>query len=264
LPASPFRIGEIPYLNSVPFYWDKSVPSNSGLEWVSVPPKTMGHLAREGRIDAGPLSLIDAFSLEDSFEPLGGPSGDCGIAVRRAAKSVLLFSQVPAGQLSGRKIGVTPDTATSVELLRVLLETRAGVSPLYHEGFQPDDAARLLIGNEALRGAVDPELRRAYPVILDLGEEWSLWQNRPFVFARWVVRKNVAPEQKSLLSSVLDRNLKADLSTLSRAAALPSSLPGWTPDQALEYWEAFRFRLGNAEREAISSFRRLAESLPKR
>src|SRR5207244_3518109 len=96
-----------------------------------------------------------------------------------------------------------------------LLEKRDGVFPRYRNGFHPSDSARLLIGDEALRGALDENLRHEFPVIADLGEEWFRWQGLPFVFARWMVGKNISPEDKLRLSEFLDRNLRADLSSLA-------------------------------------------------
>lgn len=264
MPAEPLRVGEIPYLNSLPFYGDKKL---DGCEWIAVPPRQLGDSARSEEIDAGPLSLMDAFSLEDRFEPVGGPAGDTGIAVRAEARSVLLFSRVPVRELEGKALGVTAETATSSRLLRVILEKKVGVSPRYRPfsaGSEADLAACLFIGDEALRRAWSPSFRafrEAFPQVLDLGREWFEWQGLPFVFARWMARKSLDPDDKLRLSRFLDRNLRAGLSSAAEAAARSGRVPGWDAARALDYLRAFEFRLGGPERKAIALFRTLKDDL---
>jgi chorismate dehydratase len=76
--------------------------------------------------------------------------------------------------------------------LRLLLEERYGVQPReYRRGAESGDA-RLVIGDAALE-----EVKRGrFKFVYDLGEEWRRWQELPFVFARWVVRRDLPQEEK--------------------------------------------------------------------
>ena len=69
-------------------------------------------------------------------------------------RSVLLFSRVPLAELDGRAVALSAASATSVQLLRVLLETHRGVTPQYVQESEGADAV-LWIGDRALRQARD-------------------------------------------------------------------------------------------------------------
>lgn len=255
----PIKIAEIPYLNCAPFYWNKGIKNNSArskenfFEWVPVSPKRMGQLARAGKIDAGPISLADSFQLEEDFEPLS----DLGIAVKNSAKSVLLFSKKPIEKLAGCAIGLTPQTVTSSELLKFILEGKYGIEPKYHERFSPADEAQLRIGDEALKEVVKNSSSKHFKFVFDLGEEWSRWQNLPFVFARWMVRKDMDYDARLKLSEILMRNLTLSEKELSLALDWFEKKSGWNYVSAREYLKGFRYRLKEEEKKSISVFRRL-------
>jgi len=109
-------LGMIPFLNSEPFHWNLRLdsfrmipmaPRRMGqLAREGMAPRRMGQLAREGSVDAGLLSLMDWFDLEEGFKPL-----NYGIAVRNKARSVFLFSTREPRHLDGRHIGVTEETS---------------------------------------------------------------------------------------------------------------------------------------------------------
>ncbi len=255
----PLKVGEIPYLNCAPFYWDKKIRVEAGLgiEWVPLPPKALGQLARRAEIDAGPLSLMDSFDVEPYFEPLS----DLGIAVQRHARSVLLFSKRNIAELKGQKLGVSSETSTSSELLKVILRGRYGFDANYSAGFSEQDEARLLIGDSAIRAIQDPVFFRMYNHIYDLGEEWNNWQNLPFVFARWMVRKELAESSKNRLSDYLKHNLEfalKDPGMILSKFPLPSFINAAT---SAEYLKAFTYYLGAREKESIQVFRAFLEKL---
>ena len=104
------NVGRMPYLNSALFY--QAFPDSGPDALRPMVPTAMAGAAREGRVDAGPIPLLDALALDDTFEPLGGYC----IATTVKAQSILLFSTVPIEQLTGRTVGVTDETS----------ETRAG------------------------------------------------------------------------------------------------------------------------------------------
>ena len=123
------KIARIPFLNCAPFYWRS--PQTGKCTLVSVTPKKLGELLREGKLDAGPVSLVDSLECEKDFEPLA----NLGIAVKGPVKSVTLFSSKPVETLAGCKIGLTQDSVTSVKLLKFLLEGYKGIAVNYRDGF---------------------------------------------------------------------------------------------------------------------------------
>jgi predicted solute-binding protein len=109
----------------------------------------LGDLARLGKVDAGVFSFVDGLELVASgeFEWLGA----MGIAGQGPIASILLCGTTDPGSLAGKNIAISPQTATTVRLLEVLLKQEFGVSDASFVAPDAPAAARLLIGDEALR-----------------------------------------------------------------------------------------------------------------
>lgn len=249
-PAPGLRVGKIPYLNSEPFYYGLN---GAGLELYSLPPRALGRMAERGEVDAAPLPLVDYFHLAERFEPLG----DFCIATRREARSVLLFSRKPLEALDGATIAITGETSTSVQLLKVLLRHRYRVWPRAYVELEESCDAFLLIGDQALRHRQGSP---GFPHLYDLGEEWYQWTGLPFVFALWVVRKDLPDPDKAALRSVVARALARGLQALDRIARIRGDT-GLCPAEVIEYLEGFRYVLGAEEQQAIERFRALMAAL---
>ena len=162
-------LARIPYLNAEPFYagWDAASP-----ETVELVPRRLGEEARAGRVDAGLMAAADWFSLEESFERVGG----LGIACRGEVESVLLLGGAPVDSLAGGRVVLTTESSTSAALVRILLGRRFGLADVRYERGEfrdprdiPAGEAWLVIGDSALAA------RRAAPgsVMLDLGQAWA-------------------------------------------------------------------------------------------
>jgi len=236
------RVGRIPYLNSEPFYFDLA-----GHELVPLPPRPLGHAMEAGRVDAGPLSLVDFFRLEPALRPL-----PLGIATSGPAQSVILFSTRPLKELDGAVIGVTDETSTSVRLLRLLLTAKYEVTPrAWVDAGAPSDAV-LLIGDRALR-ALHGDHPTAYPI--DLGTEWVEWTGLPCVFARWGVSASIGAGACAELVDALEASIGRALAALPRIAAARRDV-GLAEAGVLRYLHGFTYRLASDEERAIAELRR--------
>ena len=245
------RIGHMPYLNSEPFYYGID---RERFELTPLPPSAMTQSAREGQLDAGPVPLVAYFQLEDVLTPLGG---FC-IATVEASQSILLFSKRPIEETGGCTFGITGETTTSVQLLKVLLHHRYQVQPEAFVGLENDNDAFLLIGDNALRQrAPKPD----YPYCYDLGTEWHSWTGHPFVFAQWVVRKDLSRDSQEELRQALQKSLEEGLANLDLIAQKRRDL-NMTEKEVLQYLHVFRYVLGPDEQTAIAHFRELLGSLP--
>ena len=245
------RIGRIPYVNSDVFYF--GMAGEAGVELHPLVPRALSNAASEGGLDAGPVPLVTCFELEDSFEPLG----DFCIATGEKARSILLFSKRPIDELDGTVVGVTGETSTSVRLMKVLFAERFLVAPRrYVEVRDVDADAFLLIGDEALRNRHGVA---SYPFLYDLGQEWHEWTGLPFVFARWVVRRDVSDDKVRWLESLISRSIEKGLAAVNEIAATRRDL-NMTSEEVVEYIESFRYRLGEKEMKAIDEFRFLLSS----
>lgn len=247
------RVGQIPYLNSEPFY--HGLPLD-GLELYPMAPRPMGELAKVGGLDAGPFSLVHCFDLEEKFEPLGG----MGISVKGAVRSVVLYSKKPVEALSGALVGVTDETATAVQLMKLLLEQRYQVHPSGYTG--PDASAvdaLLLIGDKALAPRKDLE---QYPYKYDLAWEWLRWQGLPFVFAMWMVRRTLPQELKATLAQKLQKRVAENLEhNLSEIAGNRADL-GMPYEDIASYLKNFRYIFNDEDWQAARTFRAAWQSMP--
>lgn len=249
------RVGHIAYANCAPFFQHLR-DCGCTAEIVPGVPAQLNHRLATGEIDLAPSS---------SFEYARGWRDYCllpGLCIgsRGPVQSVLLFAAAPLEQLQG-EIVVTAESATSVNLLQVLLKEYLGdprVTLVGESG--PVEAvitgggAALLIGDRALRAAKAPPVGCR---IYDLGELW--WQSTglPFVFALWIVRRAVAHRQSAALRTVqqqlgasLDRAL-SDLPALAAAARERE----WMGEGALvAYWRSMTYRLDDEHRAGLEHF----------
>ncbi len=246
------RVGQIPYLNCEPFFHRLAL---EGAELCPMPPSLMGPLALRGELDAAPFSLVQSFDLRDEFESLG----NMGISVIGPVKSILFYSRVPIDELSGAVVGATTQSATAVQLMKVLLEQRFDVRPREYAGLvRPDPDAFLLIGDDALvtHNRVD-----GYPYRYDLAEVWWEWKRLPFVFAVWMVRRGLPPAVKRSLADGLRLNLERNMAGSLDDIARKRQRMGLAAAEVVDYLRAFRYVLDNDDQRAIEEFEGAFRSL---
>ncbi|MEZ4649589.1 MAG: MqnA/MqnD/SBP family protein [Candidatus Eisenbacteria bacterium] len=275
------RVARIPYLNAYPFYVRWEELEERGWSSITMPPRQLGVSMERGDVDAGLMAVCDLIRLEAEFEPvlLTGPSGisSLGIANQDRVDSVLLFVRADDSDrtLGGRRpslslspenkdllesavIGVTGESSTSFRLLRLLLEVRHKIRPTYRRKdlshvLEPDLAAVLVIGDLALRWRYSPP--PGWVQVMDLAREWREWTGRPFVFARWAVRRALPERVKLDFARFLESSLADGLGQLGEIAARTDI--GVEPDHVRAYLENLTYRLGPQELEAESRFREL-------
>jgi len=245
-------IGKIPFLNSVPFY---HAFEKNQFKILPIVPRRMGLLVEKGEIIAGPFSLMDFLRLEDRLELINW----C-IATRDQVKSVMLFSNHGWGDLEGKRIGITDDTATSIRLLQVLLEKKYRVKATFerlHAGVNDYSGydAVLLIGDEALR--CNKFGLEGYELIFDLAKEWYDWKKLPFVFAVWAVQRSLPQDVKDEVCRSVEHSVTSAETKFREIGRLHGRRIGLSEQDVEEYLEGLNFRLGEREREAIREFRKM-------
>lgn len=244
------RVGRVPYLHAEPFY--VAMP-HYGMALYDLAPRAVAMAATQGEIDAGPVPLVECARLHDRFEPV---AGFC-VASAQQARCCLLYSTQPLPALAGARIGVTDEAATALQLLDVLLRMRYQIQPAAYVPLQTDHDAFLLIGNQALR-----QRRGApgFPHTYDLGAEWYAWTGLPFVFARWLVRKDVAPKDKLLLEEALYTGLEDGVDALCQLSRPREDLL-MLPREVTRYIQGFRYYIGRSEQQAMDQFWRYLQQL---
>lgn len=242
----------IPYANAAPFYalWGEAPFAVRNLV-----PRELGREAESGGVDLGLMAAGDFLRLSDRFELLMGPFG---VAARGQVQSVLMFSRRPAAALGGGLISVTPETSTSIRLLRLLLDVQRGLEGVrYVRGLEPAQAdALLMIGDHAMR--MRHKRPEGFTHTLDLGADWLEWTGLAFVYAVWAVRRSLDPAVKQELAAFLESSLAAGLASLPDVARRQTE-PGWMPSEVESYLRRFHYRLGPDDLEGMERFRMLLD-----
>ena len=243
-------VARIPFMYAEPFYNDME---RRGLQLREFLPSGLASALRSGEIDAGPVSLVDTFKLEDQFQPI---SGFC-VSTMEKSRSVLFYSQRPIEELTRARVGVTSEAGTSLQLLQVLLQAKHNVQPEAYVSMEDTYDAFLVTDDQALRqrrGA------RGYPHRYDLGEEWFQWTNLPFVYSRWIARKNMDHMEALVLEDTLYVGLEEGVEALFHESE-PRDRLLMLPKDIVEYIQGFRFFMGLSEYKAVDLFRQYLDRI---
>jgi chorismate dehydratase len=181
-------IAMIPYANMAPF---KEMGPPRGCELVDCLPRESIQALKFKHVWAAAVPVGGLAYLEEEAEFVGR----FGIAVLQEAMSVLFFSDRPFEAFSPRlTIGLTGESASSVRLLYLLLGYQNGFDAMPHLVSKGEAGnGELVIGDRALNWAREYQQRgqvRGYRHVADLAALWYGRFRLPFVFARWVVRKD--------------------------------------------------------------------------
>jgi chorismate dehydratase len=257
------RLGHIDYSNCVPVHALLLDEPPADLTMVRAVPAQLNRALAAGLVDAAPCSSIEYARHPGAYRILPGHAiGACG-----AVHSILLESVVAPEALDGRTVAVPDASATSVVLLRALLELRLGVRPRlawFDQGRAGEQVDPLAHGAAAVLRIGDVALRREPPpgrAILDLGAAWTEWTGLPFAFAVWHVRRDVGPAAVARLSALLQSS-RAYFTTHSVALAdRYAGTFGISADRLHAYWAALYFDLDGPMQDGLLHFYELAAEL---
>ncbi|MGI9538944.1 MAG: menaquinone biosynthetic enzyme MqnA/MqnD family protein [Miltoncostaeaceae bacterium] len=247
--TAPLRVGRIGALNMYPIYHGLERAGRS-IEFLDGPPTTLNNALLTGDLDVSAVSSIAYARNSDLLTLLPVAS----ITARGAVDSIQLFSNVPFDEV--QTVAVTPESATSVTLLRLLLGSDR--PPFELLAADPRTALRsydgvLLIGDEALFG-----LRERLGFFrTDLAERWYALTGQPMVFAVWAARAEVArdrPDSVSALAELIHgarSGYSAEPEAVVRAA---SRRFRFTEDFVREYLGRLHYDFGADERAGLACF----------
>ncbi len=251
------RIGMVNFINTAPIHevWrERRHPPHWHM--IEAPPSTLNRLLAEGGIDVGFVS-----SYEYAQRPRGYRiMADLSISASGPVGSVLLFSRLPLTELNGAVVRLCAQSGTSNALLRILLEDFFHVQPRYQEeavdgaaSLGPEPAAILAIGDEALR----LHDQAAWPVELDLADEWRHWTGLPFVFAVFALREDFLARRASEARAVHGELLACRAEGLERLEELSRRAAARVPmDEAscLDYLRGIEYDLAPVKQEGLTQF----------
>lgn len=246
------RIGAVSYLNTKPLVYRLAELAPRHELIFDLPSRLADQLAA-GSLDVALIPSIEFFQNPDYTIV-----SDACIGCRGPVLSVKLLSRVSMRQI--RTLALDEGSRTSVALARILLQERFGIEPeqvplpidaRYEES--PADAV-LVIGDRAIHPA-----RGNWTCQWDLGDEWNLWSELPFVFAMWVARpvgqvSNLSSELAEV-TAALSAARDAGVANLEQIAREEAPQVGLTFDQTLVYLrDNLHFYMGPGERAGLKLF----------
>jgi chorismate dehydratase len=233
------RLGRISYANMAPVFFRV----DAEYEEVTGVPTALNKRLVAGELDTAPISSIEYARNADSLRLLPRLC----VSSEGAVDSIQLVSRTPFDRI--RTVAVTPESATSVVLTKILLPDAEQV-PLGE-----DAEATLLIGDAALKSAFeDPTPHH------DLGRLWLERTGLPMVFAVWAAPEPLHPDLASLEDALVAslRAARAEPETLAYEAA---ALYGYPAGFLARYFEKLRYRFGARERAGLYTFLELAHEV---
>ncbi len=237
------KLGRIGYVNMAPVFFrlDADVEEIVGV------PTDLNKQLIAGELDVAPISSIEYARNADSLRLLPRLC----VSSDGAVESIQLISKTPLAQV--RTVAVTPESATSVVLTRVLFP-EAELVPL--EAYASEQAeAKLLIGDAALRSAFeDPTPHH------DLGRLWQERTGLPMVFAVWAAPEPTHPELPEL-EEALVASLRAARANPEQLAHESAERYGYPAGFLARYFEKLRYRFGPRERAGLYTFLELARDV---
>ncbi|WP_276351621.1 menaquinone biosynthetic enzyme MqnA/MqnD family protein [Cohnella caldifontis] len=262
-PKRPLRIGRIDYANVWPVFHHFDPSSlRYPAELVPAMPAVLNRKLREGDIDLATISSFAYGVSSDAYYLLPNLS----VSALGPVQSILLFMKSPLEKVVRGRIALTTTSATSVNLLKIIMKKFYGGDPVYEDAepslermLESADAA-LLIGDHAIRASwSNPGYR-----VLDLGDVWHLWTGHWMTFALWAVRKETADARPEEVMSVYEGLLESKRRTASDVESLVHKgvrQIGGTPDYWRGYFRTLRHDFGPGQQAGLMQYFRYAREL---
>lgn len=252
------RVGKVNFINTLPIFY----PLENGavchdFQIIDGAPAELNALLAAGKLDLGLVSSVEYARRFDEYLLLPGLS----ISSKTKVGSVLLLSRVALQELDGQEILLTPKSATSAALLKLLFARRFAMAPRYRVADYhaagprwPDGAAAIMaIGDDALQLRTSVEARLA----LDLAEAWHEWTGQPFVFAVWALRRETLARRDGLVQQALAALLAAKdygLDHLDEIAATAGRRLWFSQRECQEYLQTIHYDFGADKQAGLGLF----------
>jgi chorismate dehydratase len=254
------RVGQIEYANCTPIFATlKSTFDCRNYHFIGGVPAQLNRMLGQGGIDVCPSSSFEYGRNPDKYCLLP----DISISSVGAVKSVLLFSRVPLEELNNKTIGLTTESATSVNLLRILLAKKYGFVNAFESTSLPlqealgSFSALLLIGDQALKEG----MRKTDLFVYDMGELWYGFTGLPFVFALWMVNRESAEKKADEVTVLCTELIAAKRLAYETYGTIADCCGerGWIDREALiDYWRTISYDLTPRHIEGLTLFFRYA------
>jgi chorismate dehydratase len=250
------KVGWIQYANVYPIFYvlQKERLITEDIHLVKGVPSQLNWALRNALIDVSPSSSVEYLLNKELYEYI---DGIC-ISSKDFIGSVLFFSDYDLERIDGGKIFLTDQSDTSSFLLRIIFEKFMGLKPFYDISSAPyTGESFLLIGDDALRYRKLNNGKKVY----DLANLWYQHTGLPFVFALWIVRKDITNPENELYFDYIQfkerliyaRNKCSEyFSEMVKDYYLKDFM---TEDEILNYWrENMEYELTAKHKESLNLF----------
>lgn len=258
------NVGRIDFVNSDTVYYGLEnglVESEVEINLVKGFPTALNSMLEHGDLDIAPISSVEYARNPDSYLLLPNLS----VSSEAEVGSIFLFSRRPIEELNGATVAVSSTSATSVVLLKILLELEYEASPTY-VSMDPDvdemlgeAYAALVIGDHALlaeRDNTDPDLQ-----IYDLGREWRDYSGERMVYAVWAVREEVDSEDVGAAGRALEESKRLGYRHADAIASELADRMEIHQGYALRYLKMLDHDFTPEHRRGLMKYYRLAERI---
>ena len=259
----PITLGRIDYANAWPIFFHFREELLGGRVHLSTQvPARLNEALNKRELDVAAISSFAYAQHSEDYVLLPGLS----VSAEDRVNSILLFMKRPLEEVLRGTIAMTDTSATSVNLLRILMHEYYGASPQYKtmapsldDMLESADAA-LLIGDTAIKAS----WRKTGCEVIDLGALWRSWTGHGMTFAVVAARKDIASSHASLLSELHEALLESkrrSLQDLSPLIAKACSELGGEAEYWQRYFQELNYDFGPSQQAGLALYLRYARKL---
>lgn len=261
------KLGRIDYLNIWPVFESiKNDTITEHIEFVSGHPSMLNKGLAEGRLDVSPSSSFEYLANAEKYRLMP----DLSISAETEVQSVLFCLPFPFDKLeryvsAGGNVRLSTASAASVALLKVLWRFYWKMPPARWSWTDPGQSLNsgepfLEIGDYALSIYFYP---RPDLYIIDLATEWKKFTGLPFVFALWILKRELSRDKFQIMKKLELSLGKAVMSLPDRIDNLAYLYPEkkFRPDMIKAYWKKMSYGLEAEQLAGLTLFGRYLSEL---
>ncbi|ASS69084.1 menaquinone biosynthesis protein [Paenibacillus sp. RUD330] len=242
--SGPINVGRIDYTNAWPMF--HYVPdTDEAYAIVKKVPSDLNRMLQAGELEASAVSSFIYGMDPERYLLLPGLS----VGTVGPVQSILLFMKKPLKEVLRGRIALTRTSATSINLLKMILTLRYDGNPAYSV-MEPDldsmlaehDAA-LLIGDSAIKASWDHHGLE----VMDLGEEWHRWTGLGMTYAVVAADRGAVgrhPDSLAKLHRDMLESRRRSLRDLTPLVERAMASVGGTSAYWTAYFEGLRYDFG--------------------
>ncbi|WP_196592100.1 menaquinone biosynthetic enzyme MqnA/MqnD family protein [Pectinatus frisingensis] len=256
------RVGHINFLNCLPLTYSLyKCGYHKGLSLVSAVPSSLNRAMQKNELNISPMSSFAFGEMSEKLLMLP----NLGIVSDGKVQSIILAAKKSIERLSGEKILLTAQSATSHCLLKIILRREYNCVPVYSTQkidplnlFANDEVADLLIGDDALYVNYHHQNGIYY---YDLGAEWKKMTGLPMVYAVWAVTRSFAekyPTQLNRVYNSIRTGFDNGIASRGKIIEMVLNKKPFSYQQLWMYFDVIKYDIGEKELLALKTFYQLA------